>query len=42
VEPSDGAAVRQVVRTARGRDFRFSAVIETIVQSDPFQMRAGP
>jgi hypothetical protein len=42
VEPSDGPAVRQVVRAARARDFRFSAIIETIVKSDPFQMRAGP
>ncbi|HKB04745.1 MAG TPA: DUF1592 domain-containing protein [Gemmataceae bacterium] len=42
VEPTDGPAVRQVIRAARVRDFRFSAIIETIVQSDPFQMRAGP
>jgi mono/diheme cytochrome c family protein len=42
VEPTDGPAVRQVVRAARASDFRFSAIIETIVKSEPFQMRAGP
>jgi cytochrome c551/c552 len=42
VEPTDGAAVRRVVRAARAKDFCFSAIVETIVQSDPFLMRAGP
>ena len=42
VEPDDGPAVRQVIRAARAADYRFSAIIETIVKSDPFQMRAGP
>jgi hypothetical protein len=42
VEPFDGPAVRKVVRAARDADYRFSTIIETIVQSDPFQMRAGP
>jgi Protein of unknown function (DUF1585) len=42
VEPTDGPAVRQVLRAARARGFRFSAIVETIVLSDPFRMRAGP
>jgi hypothetical protein len=42
IGPADGPAVRRVVRAARGKDYRFSAIIETIVQSDPFVMRAGP
>jgi hypothetical protein len=42
IGPSDGPTVRRVIRAARARDFRFSAIIETIVQSDPFMMRAGP
>jgi len=42
VEPFDGPAVRKVVRAVRDADYRFSTIIETIVQSDPFQMRAGP
>ena len=42
VEPTDGPAVRQTIRAARAADYRFSAIIESIVKSDPFQMRAGP
>jgi hypothetical protein len=42
VGPADGPAVRRVVRAAREKDFRFSAIVEGIVQSDPFLMRAGP
>jgi hypothetical protein len=42
VGPADGPAVRRVVRAAREKDFRFSAIVEAIVQSDPFLMRAGP
>ncbi|HKA07289.1 MAG TPA: DUF1585 domain-containing protein, partial [Gemmataceae bacterium] len=42
VEPTDGPAVRQTIRAARSADYRFSAIIESIVKSDPFQMRAGP
>jgi hypothetical protein len=42
IEPADGPAVRRVVRAARGKGYRFSAIIESIVQSDPFVMRAGP
>jgi Protein of unknown function (DUF1585)/Protein of unknown function (DUF1588) len=35
----DGPAVREVVRKTRAADFRFSALIEAIVASPPFQMR---
>jgi hypothetical protein len=42
VESSDGPAVRGVVRAAKAADFRFSAVIEAIVISTPFQMRMSP
>lgn len=40
VGPADGSAVRKVVRSARAADYRFSAIIEAIVTSDPFLMRA--
>jgi hypothetical protein len=39
LEPADAPAVRQVVRGAKGRDYRFSAIIQEIVASTPFQMR---
>jgi hypothetical protein len=42
VEYYDGPAVREVVRTARAADYRFSALIEGIVNSTPFQMRTSP
>ncbi|HJZ55251.1 MAG TPA: DUF1592 domain-containing protein [Gemmataceae bacterium] len=42
VEYYDGPAVREVVRAARARGYRFSALIEAIVTSTPFQMRASP
>jgi mono/diheme cytochrome c family protein len=42
VEHYDGPAVRQVVRTARAANFRFSALIGAIVDSTPFQMRTSP
>ena len=38
----DAAVVRQFVRTLRQNDFRWSALIMGIVQSDPFQMRSAP
>ena len=41
IEPYDGPAVRQVVRTARDADYRFSAMIGAIVTSTPFQMRTS-
>ena len=31
--------LRQIVREARGQDYRFSSIIEAIVTSTPFQMR---
>ncbi len=42
MESSDGPAVREVVRSARAADYRFSAVILGIVHSTPFQMRSSP
>src|SRR5438067_7477372 len=42
VEYYDGPAVREIVRTARGADYRFSALIGAIVNSIPFQMRTTP
>ncbi len=41
IESSDGPALRQVVREAAARDFRFSSVIIGIVNSEPFQMRTS-
>jgi hypothetical protein len=42
VEYYDGPAVREVVRAARANDYRFSSIIEAIVNSPPFQMRTSP
>ena len=42
VEHYDGPAVRKVVRATRAADYRFTALIEAIVASEPFQMRASP
>jgi hypothetical protein len=42
VEYSDGPAVREIVRTARDAEFRFSALIGALVNSTPFQMRTSP
>ena len=39
LEPSDGAAIRKIVRHARQSDYRFSAIVDGIVESVPFQMR---
>ena len=39
VEPSDAAAVRQIVRATQPQDYRFSSFILQIVNSTPFQMR---
>jgi len=38
----DAAVVRQLVRTLRRNDYRWSSLIMGIVQSDPFQMRGAP
>ncbi len=40
VESFDGPAIRQIVKEARSKDFRFSSVILGITKSVPFQMRA--
>jgi mono/diheme cytochrome c family protein len=42
VESYDGPAVREVVRKGKAADYRFSALIEAIVTSTPFQMRNSP
>jgi len=42
IESYDGPAVRSIVRTARTADFRFSALIEAVITSTPFQMRTSP
>lgn len=42
VEYYDAPAVRQVVRTAKSKDYRFSDLMVAIVQSTPFQMRTSP
>lgn len=39
VAPSDGAAVRKIVRQAAEADDRFSALVLGVVESVPFQMR---
>jgi Protein of unknown function (DUF1592)/Protein of unknown function (DUF1588)/Protein of unknown function (DUF1585)/Protein of unknown function (DUF1587)/Protein of unknown function (DUF1595) len=39
VEDYDAPAVRGIVRTARGNDYRFSSLVLGIVNSTPFQMR---
>ena len=39
VEAHDAPAVRQIVRNARENDYRFSAIIQGIASSVPFQMR---
>jgi len=42
VEYYDGPAVRQIVRSAAAQNYKFSALIEAIVNSTPFQMRSTP
>ncbi len=39
VEPTDGPAVRQIVREAAKNDYRFSTIVSGIVRSPPFQSR---
>ncbi|MEM1441336.1 MAG: DUF1592 domain-containing protein [Verrucomicrobiota bacterium] len=39
VEPSDAPAIREIVRSARENDYRFSSLVESIVTSDPFTRR---
>jgi hypothetical protein len=39
IGPADAAAIRQIVRRAAAEDYRFSALILGIVESQPFRMR---
>ncbi len=39
IETTDAPAVREIVRSAKLDDYRFSAIIEAIVTSQPFTMR---
>lgn len=41
IDHRDGPAVRQIVRDAKRRDYRFSAMVLGIVRSKPFQMRTS-
>jgi hypothetical protein len=41
VQYYDAPAVRAVVQAAGTRNYEFSAIVEGIVASVPFQMRAG-
>jgi hypothetical protein len=42
IEPEDAPAVREIVRRAGKKDFRFSEIIAGIVTSVPFTMRSSP
>lgn len=42
VEYYDAPAIREVVRSAKASDYRFSALVTAIVSSTPFQMRYSP
>jgi hypothetical protein len=42
IESEDGPAIREMTRTAKESDYRFSALILGIVNSPPFQMRMSP
>jgi hypothetical protein len=42
IEPYDGPAIRKILREAKKREYRFSAVVVGIVQSKPFTMRRTP
>ena len=42
VEYYDAPAVREVVRGAKGKDYRFSEVVVGVVKSGAFGMRNGP
>ncbi len=39
IEPSDGPAVRKIVRDAQKANYRFSSVVQGIVASTPFTLR---
>jgi hypothetical protein len=42
VEPSDGPALREVLRKAKASDYRFSDLVVALVSSPPFRMRTTP
>jgi hypothetical protein len=42
MEYYDAPAIRKIVRDARADDYRFSSLIQGIVESVPFQMRSTP
>jgi mono/diheme cytochrome c family protein len=42
VAPHDAPAIRAITRQAAADDYRFSALILGLVQSDPFQLRTTP
>ncbi len=39
VEPSDGPAIRKIVRDAQAADYRFSSIVVGVTRSTPFTMR---
>lgn len=41
VTADDAPAIRRIVHTAKERDYRFSAIVQGIVSSPPFQMRTA-
>jgi hypothetical protein len=40
--PADQPTVREILRTAAGDDYAFSAIVLKLVASAPFQMRTAP
>jgi len=42
LEPSDMPIVRQIVRGAARDQYRFGAIVEGIISSEPFRMRVRP
>jgi len=42
LEPFDAPAIRQIVRDAAAKDYRWSAIISGIVRSTPFSMSVAP
>jgi mono/diheme cytochrome c family protein len=42
LEPWDIPTVRRIVRGAAGSDYRFSAIVQSVVHSDQFRMRRVP
>ena len=39
LQPSDGAMVRRIVRSAKANDYRFSSIVAGITESDAFLRR---